>query len=237
MAKWEIKAKNILETERKRHAAVYLLKEELYQKLHGFHPIDKFLFEKEIKNITENVTLIDSEITQITIEPRFKRSENTDAELAINIHIKGDFNGYISIETGSGYRNTNEGRIDIYYLYSSNCKVVSEKENKIKEMYKKYQKYTVEKLIDLALEKENLYLEYDDQYKNYILWHKKPSEYGDSITGDLKLYDEERNYKDYKKSFDKITKLNKFENLEEFANEVLYPSYQSTTYEWVEYKL
>ena len=103
-------------------------------------------------------------------------------------------------------------------------------------MYSQFKDRTVEKLIDIAFNQKH-YLQYEDLFTNYEIWHKKPSEYGDSIKGELKFYDEEKNAKYHLKKYNSIKKIDQYENLKEYAKEVLNGYSESITYEWTEYKL
>ena len=235
MAKWEKRINDVLKNEKKKHAAVYDLDKRLNDAIHGLSPIGKSVIESVLKKEIDSTYLVDSEVKSYSIEPRYSKDPD-ELRLLIKVFIEGDFNGHIEIETSKGYRNTDNGRIDIYYIMMSDRKIVSDKELKVKQMYKAYQKYTIANLVDVALDKD-IFLEYDDCYKNYTIWHKKPSEYGDSITGDMRLYDEHIHYKKYKSFHDKLNKINFHESIEEYAEEVLYRSNESTTYEWTEYKL
>jgi hypothetical protein len=235
LSKWESRVKKIIEDEKKKHIAVYELDKKLYEVIHGFSPVDKKLLIEVINKACSDVNLIDSEIVEISIKPRYKHSEKESYQ-TIMIGIKGNFNGYIKIETGSGYRNTNEGQLDIFYIMLSDHEVVSFKEEQCRKMYKNYKDYTVEKLIDLALD-NNYYLSYEDCYKNYEIWDKQPSEYSDSVKGELKVYDESKYYKRYKSKFENLSKITKYNSVKEYAEDVLDASHESITYEWYEYKL
>lgn len=235
MSKWENRVIQILKNEREKHKAIYQLSQQLYEFVHGFTPVKKDLLLLEIRKACDEVILIDSRIKDISTKQRYERSSE-ECDQIITITIEGDFNGYIKIETGGGYRNSDEGKIDIFYVYSSNYEVVTLKELKLLELYKKYKHASVEKLIDLAFDNKH-YLEYEDRYKNYEIWHKKPSEYGDSIKGELKIYDEKENGHYFKKKHDNLNKLTRCENLNEFAENQLFGKHESATYEWIEYKL
>ncbi|TCI99993.1 hypothetical protein [Cytobacillus praedii] len=234
MPKWENRVKQILKNEREKHKAVYQLSKQLYELAHGFTPVDKVLLLQEIRKLCDSATLIDSRITNVSTKPRYERSSK-ECDQVITISIEGDFNGYIKIETGGGYRNSNEGRIDIFYVYSSDNEIVSFKGQKLLELYKQYKHTTVEKLIDLALDNK-YYLQYEDCYKNYEIWHKEPSQYGDSIKGELNVRNKEYSHY-YKKKHHNLNKLIKCDNLLKFAEEYLDGSSESTTYEWFEYRL
>jgi hypothetical protein len=72
---------------------------------------------------------------------------------------------------------------------------------------------------------------------NYEIWYKKPSNYGDSIKGELKFYENNKNNHRYKEKYSNIKKLIASDDLKMFADEHLYASHESTTYEWIEYRL
>ncbi|MFO1442927.1 hypothetical protein KDN24_06815 [Bacillus sp. Bva_UNVM-123] len=235
MTKWENRVKQMLKNEREKHKAVYELNKQLYELIHGFTPVNKDLLLQEIKKVCDSTALIDSKINSISIEPRFE-SNSKECDQIITLTIKGDFNGYIKIKTGGGYRNSKEGRIDIFYVYFSDLEVVTLKEQQLLNAYKQYKHFSVERIIDLAFDNK-LYLEYDDRYKNYEIWHKKPSIYGNSIKGELSVYDEKENGQYFKKKYDNLNKLMKCGNLNEFAEKQLYAKHESTTYEWIEYKI
>lgn len=235
MSKWETRINKILNDEKQKHGAVYELNRQLYNFAHGFNPVDKILLLQELKKLCDNTSLIDSEIANVSMEPRYKQDEK-ECDQIITVTIKGDFNGYIKIETGSGYRNTNEGKLDIFYVWSSSNEIVSLKEEQCRKLYKQYKHNTVEKLIDLSFEKK-YYLDYEDYFKNYEIWDKAPSEYGDSIKGELKMFEEHKNYKHYKSKYENLNKITKYQSVKEFAEEELNPYHESTTYEWIEYRL
>ena len=103
-------------------------------------------------------------------------------------------------------------------------------------MYSQFKDRTVEKLIDIALERKS-YINYEDVYTNYELWYKAPSEYGDSIKGELKLYDEDKNSSEHISKYRSIKKIDLYDDIKEYADTVLYGSNESVTYEWIEYRL
>lgn len=235
LARWELRAKEIISNEKNKHVAVYDLSKKIYEKTHGFNPVNKELLQNEIMEICNNADLIDSLVTEVVFQPRFKRS-NEESDQLITVFIKGDFNGSINLETVGGTRNTDEGRIPIFYAWSSTNEVVSLKEQKLQEYYKQYKHKSVEKLIDLALENK-YFLTYEDCYKNYEIWHKEPNQYGDSIKGELKFFDEQKDSHHYKEKYNNLVKLTDSDDLKEFAKEHLFAKEESMTYEWTEYKL
>ncbi|KON87434.1 hypothetical protein AF332_11750 [Sporosarcina globispora] len=235
MSKWEKRAKEIISNEKKKHVAVYELGKRIYKKTHGFNPVNKELLRKEIMEICNSADLIDSLVSEVDFQPRFKQS-NDESDQLITIYIEGDFNGSIKLETGGGTRNTNDGKIPIFYAWSTTSEVTSLKEQKLQEFYKQYKDSSVEKLIDLALENK-YFLTYEDCYKNYEIWHKEPSQYGSSIKGELKFFDEQEDSHRYKEKYNNLKKLMDSSDIKKFAEEHLYAKEESYTYEWTEYKL
>jgi hypothetical protein len=233
MAKWEKRMQAILDGEKKKHTAVYKLTKEIQEAVHGLDTIGIKYVRPIVQRVVNNTHLIDSTVKSILIEPYNGRNPDEN-QIVISLDIEGDFNGFISVETGSGYRNTDNGRIPIYYVSPYDTQVVSNKKEQVVKMYKAHQMYAITDMVDIAL-KSDTHLRYEDKYKNYEIWHKEPSEYGDSIKGDLKLYDEEKRYKQYKEMSSNTSLLVKCENVRDFAEEKLHGKGESITYEWTEY--
>lgn len=231
MAKWEKKAADIVEQEMKKHVAILGLRSELLELVHGFTPVDKHLLYKHVKNVCDKALPINSKITEIDMKPLYK--ESSESEQKFTVRIEGDFNGTIEIETSSGWRNEKSGRVDIFYVSSSKCKVHSDKEKQIEDMYGLYKDYAVENIIDLALENK-YYLDYDDRFTDYEIWKRKPYQYGDSIKGSLRHWKNET--KQYKRNYSNLSKLTHCGNFDEYLDQ-LKANYESITYKWTEYEL
>ncbi|MCM3109924.1 hypothetical protein [Lederbergia lenta] len=235
MSKWEERVDKIIKEEKEKHVAVYELMKQLQKYMHGFTPVDKNLLFREIKKICDETILYQSEVRSITVEPKYK-NENDEAQQIFTFNLEGDFNGSIIIETGKGWRDTKDGRINIFYVSSYDCKVNSNKEQRTKKAFEPYKHMVVEKLVDIALDNK-LYITYEDTYKNYEIWHKRPSEYGDSIKGRLSSYNRIDSGKENKKRLTSLNKLSKYDDIREYAENKLDGVSESQTYEWTEYRL
>jgi len=233
LAKWEKRYEEITNRERRKHNAVWRLADQLEKLIHGFSPISRKELKKEIAPVIESVELVDSVISEVKYENRYKTTECEENNMILTIDIVGDFNGSIVIETGQGTRSTETGRTPIFYVFSCDKKVYSNRISEMKRMYEKYHNYSVELLTDLFFDKQ-IYLNYNDYFKSYEMCDKKPSEYGDSITGNL---DNKKDWKIHKRAFDNLKKLKHSENIMEYAEEKLYGVNDSVKFEWIEYKL
>lgn len=236
MAKWEKRCKDILDRERKKHHAVWELATKLEEVIHGFNPISREELKKEINPLIASVKLHDSVITEVKYEDRYKNNECEENQMLLTVSIVGDFSGSIVIGTCGGTRNTKTGRIPIFYVSSYDKNVYSLKMDEMKQMYRKYHKYSVESLIDLFLEKQT-YFRYDDRFKSYEICNKKPSSYGDSINGYIRSYNDDKEVKLHKRTFDNINKLRCCDDVMQFAEDKLNGVSESVTYEWTEYRL
>lgn len=232
MAKWTKKAADIVDQEMKKHVAVLDLRSKLLELVHGFTPVDKQLLYKHVKATCDRVSLVDSKILEVDMKPLYAKS-SSESEQKFTIRIEGDFNGTIEIETGSGWRNEKSGRVNIFYVSSRNCKVYSDKEKQIEDMYSLYKDYAVENIIDLAFENK-YYLDYDDRFTNYEIWKKKPSQYEDSIKGSLNHWRDE--IRQYERNYSNLSKLIRCEDFDEYLDR-LRARHESCTYEWTEYEL
>lgn len=229
MAKWEKRLEKILKSEKEKNKSIYELKDQLYKSIHGLSPIDKKLVEDTIAKQLEGWDCT------FSINPKYSREPENEQYLSIEVSFKNEFKSKIIIKTGGGYRNTPEGRIDIYYVMESDCTIESKNESKVINYYRKFKNDSVEKMIELVVN-NNLYVEYDDYFVKYEIWNKKPSQYEDSITGYLNVNREEKHYKEYKKQYNNISKISKHNDFKELCENL--DSYgQSYTYEWTEYKL
>lgn len=229
MAKWEKKIKEVLAKEKEKHDAVYKLLSLLKSEIHGFHPIDKTLLHEKVKGICSKAVLEESEIVSVSVDYRF--DDGDENMLLIVIEIKGDFNGSIEITTSSGYRSSTNGKIDIYYIFPSSCKVKSNKNEKIQELYKSYEKCVIEEIIDIAID-GNHYISYSDRHKDYSIWCKRTGHSTDSITGYI-----DKHHPYQRRVLKNLQKIRVCKDIEEFAENELDGREESYTETWTEYSL
>lgn len=235
MAKWERKLDKILQDEKDKSLRLYRLEEAIREEIHGSKDISEEFVVNSVNKVCSDFNLEGSEIKSIEIKPLYKSSENAEFYWEILITVSGEFNGMLTLETGKGYTNTTN-REDIFYMSGYKSTIRSFKEDKVCSHYKQISKYAKEKFVDIMMDK-NIHLEYDDCYENYRIWPKEIKEFGSGIQGSTSVYNEERDYKKFKRVYDNLNKLHKCEDIEEFAEEHLYGVGESYTYEWTEYKL
>ncbi|PHA03026.1 hypothetical protein COE51_01400 [Bacillus pseudomycoides] len=236
MSKWERRLDKILKEEKDRLTELRQLEKEIRKQIHDSINISKEFIETTVKEICDGFELRNNQIESINIDPLYKSSENAEFYWKISIVIKGDFNGIITIETSKGWREKKEGKVDIFYVFQQESNIESFKEEKISFYYKGMLNYTSDNFVDLLLDRD-FYMKYDDYFKTYEIWSKDMGQYESGIKGDLRLYGGNRGYKSYKKTYDNLNKLYKCDDIKEFAENELYGSEESYTYEWTEYKL
>lgn len=200
--------------------------------IHGFSVIDKDIVHKEIIKVCSKAILFESEISDIKVE--YSRDRKEPMLLNIAIKIEGDFNGDISIETSSGYKNTNKGRVNIYYIFSGDCELLSNKGKKAQQLYTQYENAIIEEMIDIALDGKH-YVEYSDDFKHYEIWSEKPKHNNDSIKGYIR--DKQMKTRRSKEVWKNLKKIRSCKNIEELAEEILHGVHESYTEEWIEYIL
>lgn len=235
MAKWVKRLDKIIKQEQENSKCLNKFKNTLKEKIHGNDNIDKNYMESLIKGICSDYQNDELNISLISVEYRFKNSPK-DSMLFIKIRVNGIFNGFVTVETSSGYRNTENGRLDIYYIMYDDIKIRSDKVDKICSYYKSLKLDIVNAFTDILLD-TNFYLNYEDCYKSYELWDRETDQYEDLIAGDIRPYNDDINFKKYYQALSNVRKLHKTDDLKEFAKNHLYDSHQSYTYKWIEYKL
>lgn len=235
MSKWKRRLDEILQRETQGYPDIEKLFNKIKNHLHGNTNINTLQTEIDINEICKNHTLDRSKIEKVIIMSNSKKVEENSMSLIIEIHISGNFEGIIHIETGAGYTTKNNIREPIYYIFSSDCRFESKGKDKIKKYLLSFKHDNAHKFIDLVFDRDDLFVDYGSKYQHYTVWDKKHELYEDIISGSNEEYNEDRYFAAYYEIHKNLEKLHKAQNIREFARNKLDGKREKV--EWYEYSL
>jgi hypothetical protein len=138
------------------------------------------------------------------------------------------YNGYCNCEATIDIFSGTRGSIPIYYFdpYKNNIKIkqINELELKFNELLRQG---FINEIVNLAF-KDEIYLNFSDNYNIYEIWDKKPSSYSNSIRGG---YSDEYN----EEMITNLKKLGKCSNIEKYSKSKMDGEEQKIT--WIDYSL
>lgn len=209
----------------------------LKDKIHGKEVLDTvFDFTVFIDNIKSEIKELDVfEVTKITFNNEKLSNVFIEMEHTNKKEIK------INIDITPGTRTTPDGKLDIYYVMYDGVIIFNEKSKNIKNKLKNYLIKEIEhSLINIALYKENVTVNFDSSYGKYEIFDiKNKGQYDDLLGGYIPYNDKGVSNSELNQGL-KLLKgfLKSDKRLLSFLEdkECNYRS-EEVKYEWKEYKL
>lgn len=207
--------------------------------IHGNEELDTIKHINNIKEIikgykAENFTITNVNYFEGGYYPNNKdnkeineTSKYNDWAFSIVIEYEGICNCKVNLLVSGGWRGGRENTL-IYYFKPYDNKIEIKDVSILKEKLNSLlRQQFISNIIDLTF-KEDVYLDYSDDYHTYEIWDKKPSSYGETIADSYR-----ENYTE--EMVIHIKNLVKCKKISEYAKNKIDGEEHEIT--WIEYKL